>query len=635
MLIKFRKLGGKWILGIFSGLIIASFSVFGIGDVVRSIASRSISSIVVIGDVAISGGEIRREFNRQLARLQPLFNNQLDSERARGLGLVNEVLNTIVVRTLYDLEGNRLGLDVSEQTLRESIRGNDSFQNQLGEFDANYFASFLASKRLSEAAYLAILRNELKRDQLASGVSAVTSAPDFMVDLLYRHAQERRIAEYVVIENASITDLAEPTETELSDYHQANARRFTAPEYRELSYIQITAQDLLEELEISDSELDAEYDDRQFEFMRPARRTLEQIITPEEATADAISDAIAAGRDFIDVAVEMTAVEAGDVSLGEVTAQDLFGDLASTVFALGEGEVSAPVKSAFGWHIFRVTGIKEATSPPLEEVRDQLVASISLRRASDALYDFSNRLDDMFAGGATIEDAAGGLSLKVSRLDAVDQNGRDSAGNPLMALPPGDQFLTTAFTTATGETSLLGEAADGSIFVLRVDSVDDPALRPLDTVRNEVREGLMAQIRDMAAAARADEAAARIENGGRFDDVVAGLGLTVIRSEAVRRDGDGAGADLSTELVSALFAMAPDSATDKAAVGVTRGGDGHAVIRLVEVVSAEPRDDAAGLESQRDSLRNGIARDLIDQYRGYLETRFPVAVNRGALDAMF
>ena len=60
MLINMRKLGGKWILGIFSGLIIASFSVFGIGDVVRSIANRSVSAIAVVGDVEIperrSGG---------------------------------------------------------------------------------------------------------------------------------------------------------------------------------------------------------------------------------------------------------------------------------------------------------------------------------------------------------------------------------------------------------------------------------------------------------------------------------------------------------------------------------------------------------------------------------------------------
>ena len=635
MLINMRKLGGKWILGIFSGLIIASFSVFGIGDVVRSIANRSVSAIAVVGDVEIPGTEIRREFNRQMSRLQPLFGNQLDSARAREIGLVDQALNAIVSRTLYDLEGTRLGLDISEATLQDTIKYNEVFRNQQNQFDPNYFASFLASQRLSEKAYLAILRNELKRDQLATGVSAATKAPDFMVDVLYRYAQERRIGEYVVIENASITDLAEPTETELSDYHQANAWRFTAPEYRQLTYIHIGPEDLLGEVEVSDAEVEAEYDDRQSELMRPERRTLEQIIAPDETTARQISDALAAGRDFIDVAVDMTSVEAGDVSLGEVTAGDLFGDLSSVVFALGEGRISAPVQSAFGWHIFRVTAIESATLPTLEEVRDGLVREIALRRAADALYDFANRLDDMFAGGASIEEAAGGLSLKLTRIEAVDRNGRDTAGNSLDTLPAGAEFLDTAFTTATGEPSLLGEAADGSEYVLRVDRVTQPALRPLDEVRNEAREALMDESRDTAAALRAAEAARRIDGGESFADVAAELGLVASRSAAVRRDGDGAGAVLSGELVAALFAMEPSGDSDTAAPGATRAGDGYAVIRLVETLQAEPRDDAVGLDAQRDTLRDGLARDLMEQYRGYLETRFPVTVNRGALDALF
>ena len=83
----------------------------------------------------------------------------------------------------------------------------------------------------------------------------------------------------------------------------------------------------------------------------------------------------------------------------------------------------------------------------------------------------------------------------------------------------------------------------------------------------------------------------------------------------------------------ALFAMNPDGSD--IASGVTRGGDGHAVLRMVGLVEAQPGNDFDGMEAQRNSLQTGIARDLLEQYRGYLEGRFPVTVNRGALDAMF
>jgi len=635
MLINLRKLGGKWILGIFSGLIIASFAVFGIGDVVRSIATRSVSAIAVVGDVEIPGRDIRREFNRQMSRLQPLFGNQLDSAQARQLGLVDEALNALVVRTLYDLEGDRLGLDISEATLRETISTSEAFRNQQGQFDPNYFASFLASQRLSENSYLAVLRDELKRSQLASGISAATKAPKFLVDLLYRYEQERRIGDYAVIDSASITDLAEPTETDLADYHRANARLYTAPEYRQITYIHIKPEDLLSEVDVSDSDLQDEFDDRQLEFERPERRSLQQIIAPDESRALEIIDALAVGGNFIDVAVEMTSVKAADVSLGAVAAGALFGDLSSVVFALAVDQVSAPVQSAFGWHIFRVTAIEEASMPSFSEVRDRLYKDIALRRAVDALYDFANRLDDKFAGGATIEEAANDLSLTINRIATIDQSGKDSAGNVVGNLPAGGEFLSAAFAAMTGETSLLGEATDGSEFVLRVDGVIQPALRSLDVVRNAVREALMSESRNAASAARADEAVTRIERGESFDAIVAGLGLSTNQSEPVRRDGNGSGAVLSNELVAALFAMDAAAATGTAASGVTRDGQGHAIIRLVNVVPAEPLDDKDGLGAQRDSLRNGIASDLVAQYRGYLETQFPVTVNRGALEALF
>ena len=168
---------------------------------------------------------------------------------------------------------------------------------------------------------------------------------------------------------------------------------------------------------------------------------------------------------------------------------------------------------------------------------------------------FANRLDDKFAGGATIEEAAGDLSLTITRIAAVDRNGRDSAGNVVGGLPAGDEFLSAAFATATGQTSLLGEASDGSEFVLRVDGVTEPALRPLNEVRNAVREALMTESRETASAARADEAVTRSEGGESFDAVIDELGLTTDRGAAVRRDGDGRGPGLAPAFVAARVAM--------------------------------------------------------------------------------
>lgn len=631
MLISMRKFGGKWVLGIFSALIIAGFGLFGISDVVRGILSRSGVAVASVDGIEITNPEISREFQLQIAQLQPYFGNQLNSAQAIELGILNQAVDVLIVRQLYDLEVERLDLAVSDKMLRDDIRDSRLFANAQGAFDANYFASFLAAQRVTEDMYLATRRDEIMRGQLASGVTGGTAASKFLVDSIYNYQEERRIGEYVIITNDTITDVHAPSEGELSDFHRANAQSFTAPEYRSLSYIHITPEDIFEEIAISDDDLEAEYDDRHFEFMKPERRAIEQIMAFDAAAAREIHGMLTAGGDFAAVAAEMAGAAADDLSLGTVSRNELFGDMADVVFSLGEGDFSEPIETSLGWHIFRLTAIEPARTPTLDEVRDQLIRDISLTRAADALYDFANQLDDKFAAGATLDEAADELALPIHRLDAIDVDGDSPDGSFIDGLPDGDEFLAAAFATAGGETSLVIEAIDGSEFVLRVDDIIEPALRPLDDVRQAVSDGWTAEQRDIMAVSRAEVAVGRIAAGESYAEVATDLGLVPLSSEPVRRDGDGAGAALSNELVAALFALGSDGA----ASGVTRDGLGHAIIRLADIVKADGSADAAGYEQQQQSIRDGITRDLMDQYRAYLQQRYPVMVNTGALEALY
>ncbi|MFP6745298.1 MAG: SurA N-terminal domain-containing protein, partial [Alphaproteobacteria bacterium] len=315
MLISMRRLGGKWVLGIVSGLVIMGFGMFGISDVVRGIVSRTGLTVASVDGIEISNSEISREFQLQIASLQPYFGNQLDSAEAIQLGVLNQAVDILVTRQLYDLEIGRRGLEVSDRMLRDDIAGSPQFRNLKGNFDANYFASFLAAQRVSEETYLARRRDEIRRGQIVVSITGTAAAPKFLVDSVYHYQQERRIGEYVVIANSSITDIPEPTEAELADFHRTNADGFTAPEYVALSYIHIRPEDIVEEIAVSDRVLEAEFDDRHLEFRVPERRAIEQIVALDEAGARAIHDRLMAGGDFAAVAAEMTGAEAADLSL--------------------------------------------------------------------------------------------------------------------------------------------------------------------------------------------------------------------------------------------------------------------------------------------------------------------------------
>jgi peptidyl-prolyl cis-trans isomerase C len=47
-------------------------------------------------------------------------------------------------------------------------------------------------------------------------------------------------------------------------------------------------------------------------------------------------------------------------------------EFSKAAFALKKGEISAPVKTDFGWHIIQVEDIRKSPPPSFEEVKDQL-----------------------------------------------------------------------------------------------------------------------------------------------------------------------------------------------------------------------------------------------------------------------
>ncbi len=627
MLIGMRQFGGKWFLGIFAFIIIVSFAFWGIGDVVRGLFDRTTNAVAHVGDVELTRNQLSREFRGEMTRMQSLFGGNLDSATARDLGLVDRVVDGLIARTIYNLEAERMGLLIGDDLVRNQIVAAAAFHNSSGAFDENVFAAELAARGFSEPEFVGRLRDDIKRVHLAGSV-ATAVPPNVLVKSLYRHRQQRRVAEYFVVANASMAPAPTPDGAELAAYHEENAGRFTAPEYRALTVVHVTPKDLVDEVAVAEEEVLAEYNDRRAMFAREERRTVDQILVPDEATATAAHDQLTRGRDFLTVANEVAGTKADDVSLGAIARGDLTDEAADVVFGMARGEISAPTESPFGWHIFRVVAIGEETFPPLTELRAKIEGELALRDASDVLFQLTNTLDDMLAGGTTLEEAAGQLKLRLIRVAEVDSGGTTPSGTAA-DLPDVPELLAAAFATPAGDATLLTEAANGSYFIARVDGITPPALKRLDRVRDEVAAAWGSAELDKAAAARAATAVERIQGGEAIASVATDMGFTTTTAAPLRRDGNGAEPAFRRALVTALFALNVGGATTAA------GGDGHVVARLTRIVDADPNDDKDGVTALGDALRDEIAGDLAIQYRASLQERFPVSVNQRAIDSLF
>ena len=626
MLTAIRTHTKSLVVKILAGLLVVSFAVWGIEDMF-TLATSSASPIFEVGSLEGDEDVIRDEVRRQIRRLRPMFGNQFTVDQAKALGIVESVVQRQIDDTALRLASQGMGIEISDDLVSKEIRNTPGFQ-AFGSFDQARFLRILNENLMTEARYIAAIRGELSNNQLLDSFTSKT-APKMLVDSVYRHRQEKRIAETIVVSDSTQQKISEPDQPTLIGYHKDKASLFTAPEYRALSVVRLDAADLAGEILVADNEVKEAYEARVDEFTTPETRNVKQMIVAEEADAKRASEALSQGRDFAAVAMEIAKMDATAIDLGRVGRADMpFPELTDAVFALKSGESSAPQKSPLGWHVFSVNGIQLGGTKTFDGVKDRLTKDIAMEKAIDSLFELANKLEDSLGGGATLEETASQLNLKVVKFDAVDRSGKGKDSKPISNLPGGD-FIGIAFSTEEGAESPLSETGNDGYFVLRVDGITAPVLKPLDTIKAEVIQAWKDEKRAEKSKQAATAIVARVNSGTLLNAIASEMGLEIMTSPALTRQPGKNSGGLPQPLVDKIFSLS------KGEAAMARSGSGYAVGRLKEVTTAVPAADKEGLDKISDQLGLALQEDIFTQLAGGLRDRYGVTVNRQAIDGLF
>jgi len=481
---------------------------------------------------------------------------------------------------------------------------------------------------MSEAAFVAQMRQRIMHSQIIGAVSAGSMAPKILAETLYLFESEKRSADFVIVPLPPAAEIRDPDPAALAEFHMKNAARFTAPEFRRLTVVHLSPAAMAAEIRPTEDRLRTEYEDRLSAISVPERRELQQILVQDEALARRVFEALKQGRDFTNVATEIAKLPVKALSLGRLRRTDLPVRLADAAFGLTEGGVGAPVRSPLGWHILRVVKIEKGSTPSFQDMREKISKDVARDMAGDALVGLANKLEDALAAGDDIEAAGAGVNARILRIAAVDSAGRDETGKPMKNIPGGNKFLEVSFQTPMGETSSLADTADGGYFLVRVDGVTPPTLKPLTTVRNQAVRAWKAVRRD----AEAKEKAEQIERRAGSSSLAAAAkfyGLKLQTSPMVARARAGGEALLPADAIPTLFGLKPG------ARAVAAAGEGYAVVELKKIGKADPASNPKRMEELTRQVTAALESELANQFSASLRNRFPVTINRRAVDSLF
>ncbi|MBE7637551.1 hypothetical protein GUA87_11900 [Sneathiella sp. P13V-1] len=628
MLHAMRKGSTGWLAKGLLILLVASFAAWGIGS--DMLGSSVTSNVLEAGKTTVSLGEFQREYQNQVNIASQRYQRQLTPEQAQQLGIAQQTVATLRNRIVQGERAQELKLGVTDSAVRTEITEGPSFRNEVGQFDRMRFQEVLSRNGYSEGEYINILRDEIKRAQLMESFALPGGkSPEVFTDAIYNHFWEKRSARYVEVADTRVGDAPEPTDEQLQALIDDNKASYTAPEYRSGEFILLTPDVFVGEVDVTEDEVKAEFEARANEFFTPESRAIEQMIFEKEERAIEAASRLTGGEDFAAVALDMLQLTKEDITLGASTKSDLLDELKEPVFSINEGDVTAPVKTILGWHLIRVANVTPETNKTLEDVRELVTRSVALRYASDILHDKQTALEDEFAGGASLEEAAKVVGISVQKFASLDRGGRDKNGAAVAGLPVEREFLATVFDTDANIEPTLTQTASGNYFALTVQEITPSDVRPLADVREAATAAWKAKWQheenEKAVTALLD----KLKGGATLDEIAAETNGTVKTSNVATRQEQIQG--LSRDATQKLFELDDNGF----AMGTNEAGNGFVLMTVGEKAAADKVADKPMFDQLSQTIAASFQEDLIAQYQSYLEKEIGFSVKEGLIREYF
>lgn len=625
MLTAMRRLAGTWFAKILFILLVASFAIWGIEDVVRNFGRET--AVATVGGESIELPEAQAAARREMARVARQLGNRFEPNDQIRRAVAGTALERLIAQYALRNEAHHLGLAAPATVVRDEVFAIPALRGPDGSFSRIILDSFLRNNDLSEAQFLQVMSDEVLRLQLSGAIRAGAAAPQALSGPLLAWAFQRRSAAVVQIARSAMPEPEAPTEAQLRRFQENNANRFSAPEYREAAVLVLSADMLGNEVQIDDAALQQAYEARRAQFDTPEKRLLYQAVVPQEAQARAIAEAWRGGAELAAIETQARADDGGAADLGLLDRSQMpHASVGDAAFAAAQGAVTDPIQTPFGWHVIKVERIEPAVTRSFEQVRDQLRRELTHERALDLAYERANRVEDALAGGTSLSEAAErfGLTLATATLSAA---GQTEAGQPATLPVPEAQrpeLLRAIFAAQQGEAPRMTEMGDAFV-AIELKQVIPPALRPFDTVEAAVRDAWVADARRRAAEERAAALMAAVRGGKTMQEAATEAGLTVETFGPFSRDPALAGA-LPRELVGPVFDLKEGEVT------MAQTEAGYAVAQLTGITPFDPTSDEAALGRVRTEVEQQMQDELEEQFSRAIRERANVHVNTQLLN---
>lgn len=408
--------------------------------------SANANDVAKVGDQTISRAEYQDAINN---RRNELLQNGVEASAINTNALNREVLKSLINRALLRNQSDQLGMHVSDKVINDLLLQDPQFLDENGQFSNDRFAFALQQQGMTKDQLFNQYRQQLNLMQLYASVAQTALYPEAEInDLLALQLETRDVWVYR-LPWEQYKDKVSVSNKEIEDYYNKHQNDLNSVAMVDLAYIQLDPSKVAVD-EVTEEDVQAQYNAFKANYVGDYSQKVSQILVTganAQKTIEQIESRLEKGESFAALAKEfsedpVSAAKGGDIGTFN---PDVFGadgaKVAQAIEGLNKDQVSEPVKTSFGYQLFKVTEMSGEGIPSLDSMREELVAQAERQKREELIADKITRINEMAIDGVGIEDIAQQEELSVQKIkDYTKKDNKTVLAQPAVIEAAFDDF---------------------------------------------------------------------------------------------------------------------------------------------------------------------------------------------------
>ncbi len=486
----FRSLGKSkitWVLVILFGISLFFFR----GSKRYSNFFNSDNVIAKVSGTPISTSKFNRTLDINIQQFNQILGKPISQEEIRKFQIHKLALNGLINDAIFENEFDKQNFKLDETVIAKRTKITlPELYNENNKLDENYLKEFLKQQNLKIEDIVQIIHYNARSDFFNDALLNI-KYPSMFSSKIESYEKHERIINYIKfpIESVDITSFINNNENTLDDilnsYYQNNINLYMSDEKRDLDYILIDKENIINSFIPSFDEINEYYNNNLSLFIEKEKRSFIQFNFKTLDEAKKIKNKI----EKISLYDELLSfADNNNVQYNffqNLSKDDIMDEIAESLFNLKLNNQSAIIESPIANHIVVLKNIEPRRQLTFDEVKENISLTIAEIDSNNYLLDLESNISQDILNGMDLIKLANKYSLNLLNINNITRNYNNFANKDKLFY---ESLIENAFNANVDYVNDIIRLDKNKFYIYNVTNILFSNPLNFDEIRNKVFE---------------------------------------------------------------------------------------------------------------------------------------------------